>query len=399
MSWLQITTEALYLMQGGSNKYLEKVDLETGSETEKRLDFPLAWFQEGDDIPRSAIVSFENLPSEPDPYIPIRVTQPPPNRVDIQERFTIEGLTDVSNAGKAVIIEVSGFKVSSQPVDDLGHWQVQFVFTQAGEKSLTLIIGRDRATFNILVNNPRRFPLSGSVGYLGRNRDTDIRAVKQRLNDLGYTWVTATPSIDTGTLNAIRLFQAIINQHYQIRGAGVDGRVDPNGLTHRWLEAKNAPRWQLMPIDNTGLFNYERQIQTTDNHDYGTSWMADTLLAAGQDYQRTYLDAHPQAAQIVINDVSIPYGGDTPDHATHETGMSCDILLPRTSGGYLLPTWQDSRYDRDAMRAILKSIRRQPLTSRILFNDPELIQEGLCLRASGHDNHAHFEIRPPGRID
>ncbi|NEO28269.1 MAG: peptidoglycan-binding protein, partial [Kamptonema sp. SIO4C4] len=324
---------------------------------------------------------------------------PPPQRMDNQERFTIEGIHDGSNSGKAVILEGSGFKGFSPEVDDLGHWQVQFVFTQAGNKTLTVTIGRDRKQFDILVNNPRRFSLSGSVGYQGTNRNQDVLAVKKRLNDLGYTWVNPTTSIDTGTLNAIRLFQAIINQHYQVRGSGVDGRVDPNGFTHSWLEAKNAPRWQLMPVDNVGLFNYERQIQTADNHDYGTNWMADTLINAGQDYQRTYLDAHPQAAQIVINDVSVPYGGDTPDHATHETGMSCDILLPRQSGGYMLPTWQDSRYDRDAMRAILKSIRRQPLTSRVLFNDPQLIQEGLCIRATGHDNHVHFEVRPPARAN
>jgi hypothetical protein len=40
----------------------------------------------------------------------------------------------------------------------------------------------------------------------------------------------------------------------------------------------------------------------------------------------------------------------------------------------------------------------QPLVVRIRFNDPELIQEGLCQFTSGHDNHVHVDIAPPAPI-
>jgi hypothetical protein len=49
------------------------------------------------------------------------------------------------------------------------------------------------------------------------------------------------------------------------------------------------------------------------------------------------------------------------------------------------------------MRAMLKAIQNQSKSAikRLLFNDKTLIDEGLCVRASGHDNHAHIDIIPP----
>jgi hypothetical protein len=41
----------------------------------------------------------------------------------------------------------------------------------------------------------------------------------------------------------------------------------------------------------------------------------------------------------------------------------------------------------------------QPLADRVLLSDPVLEAEKLCRSAAGHDNHAHWEIRPPVRKD
>jgi murein endopeptidase len=154
-----------------------------------------------------------------------------------------------------------------------------------------------------------------------------------------------------------------------------------------------------MPLEGEGFFNYER-FDEKDQHDYGTSWMSATIVAAGKTYQTTYRNARPQVSRLAINDVSLPYGGDTPQHAGHETGLSCDVLLP------ILPEkdtqkleygtdWRNANYDRTTMRAILKAIQQQPMVQYILFNDPTFIAEGLCSPASGHDNHAHFELKVP----
>ncbi|MFN6569249.1 hypothetical protein [Dendronalium sp. ChiSLP03b] len=77
--------------------------------------------------------------------------------------------------------------------------------------------------------------------------------------------------------------------------------------------------------------------------------------------------------------------------------MMCDVFLPKKNGNFGGIFWFSSEYDRDATRAILKSIRKQKLVRTVFFNDPQLITEGLCKLASGHDHHIHFEINPPVR--
>jgi hypothetical protein len=149
-----------------------------------------------------------------------------------------------------------------------------------------------------------------------------------------------------------------------------------------------------------GFYNVEVAQQHDDSHDFGTNWLAETIRDAGRRYYDQYLVTSSDSAPITVNDASGTRGGDTPDHQGHETGLSCDLRLPRTDGS--APgntTFESDEYDRDAMRAMLSAFRSQSLVSRILFNDPELAAEGLCRWASGHDDHAHVDINPPMRCD
>lgn len=237
--------------------------------------------------------------------------------------------------------------------------------------------------------------LAGSVGRGGSNRSEDVIAVKQRLVDLGYDWLTADADVDAETIATIRLFQSIVAGRHSVGG---DGRIDVDRSTHRWLRARNAPRWTRQPVGSPtgseGYYNVEVAEQHDDDHDYGTDWLARTLRDAGRAYQDRYRTATPSSPPITVNDAARPRGGDTPDHAGHETGLSADLRLPRTDGGAGGITVGDEGYDRDAMRAMLRAIREQPMVSRILFNDPELVDDGLCTRHAGHDDHAHVEIAP-----
>jgi hypothetical protein len=242
------------------------------------------------------------------------------------------------------------------------------------------------------------FTLSASVGKGGENRPEDVRALKRRLVDLGFDWLTVNEEVDEALARTISLVQSMNAGRNILRG---DGRVDvptPSDRiwTYDWLRAANAPRWQIMPEgdDTSGFFNFERS-DPTDNHEFGAGWMAETIRGAGVWYRDQYLANHPNAALLTINDVSVPQGGNTPDHAGHETGLACDIRLPRRNGTAPgATTYEHAEYDQDAMRAMLVAIRAQPMVTRILFNDPDLITEGLCERSPGHDNHAHFEIAP-----
>ncbi|WP_445637329.1 hypothetical protein NSTC745_02420 [Nostoc sp. DSM 114161] len=100
--------------------------------------------------------------------------------------------------------------------------------------------------------------LTGSVRIGKVNKADDVKAVKALLYQLGYTWVgdPNTATIDRGLFDAIKLFQSIIAGHSTVNG---DGRVDVGQMTHRWLQAANAPRWMLMPKSepDNGLINGE----------------------------------------------------------------------------------------------------------------------------------------------
>ncbi len=247
-----------------------------------------------------------------------------------------------------------------------------------------------------LIKNQTRFVIKNSVGRNGVNNSEDVVKLKKRLIELGFDWLTPNRKIDADTVRTIKLFQSIKNGRNTVGG---DGRVDVPGDTFSWLQAVNAPQWQIMPQGSRsqGFYNYELQ-DISDKHDYGTNWMADTIKTAGKDYYDKYLSLHKNAALITINDVSLPRGGDTPDHKGHETGIACDLRLPRTDG--TAPgntTYNHKLYDQSATRAMLISLQRQPLLKSILFNDPVLIAKGLCKYNKGHNDHIHFEISPPKR--
>lgn len=57
MTWLKLTSEALYLMKGGTNSFVDKVDLESivDKENEFKLAVPAEWLQ-GSDAPSVVVV-------------------------------------------------------------------------------------------------------------------------------------------------------------------------------------------------------------------------------------------------------------------------------------------------------------------------------------------------------
>ncbi|MFL6331778.1 MAG: N-acetylmuramoyl-L-alanine amidase [Pyrinomonadaceae bacterium] len=245
-----------------------------------------------------------------------------------------------------------------------------------------------------------RFVLGDSVGRGGKNKGDDIGALKERLVELGLNWLKPDRSVDADTIDAINLIQSVVGGHADERVTG-DGLVSVPGQTYRWLQASNAPRWQLMPAGSPaeGFDNVEL-TDTGDNHDFGTKWMADSLKAAAAHYRDNFLNTHPKSTLMTINDVSLPRGGDTPDHHGHERGMACDLRLPRTDGTAPGATkFNHPKYDQAAARAMLQALRAQPLHSHIFFNDPVLVGEGLCHKPSPtdhvHDDHIHFAIKPP----
>ncbi|MDZ7622445.1 MAG: hypothetical protein U5O69_08875 [Candidatus Competibacteraceae bacterium] len=86
--------------------------------------------------------------------------------------------------------------------------------------------------------------LSGSVGSGSskkgnpHNDPKDVEAVRDRLVELGFTWVSGiTKGDDKEFTRTITLFQSICKGKGQAKEG--DGRIDLEGNTHRWLAATN----------------------------------------------------------------------------------------------------------------------------------------------------------------
>jgi hypothetical protein len=336
-----------------------------------------------------------------------------PTEVAVGQIFRIEGVARQADIGKVLSVTIDDkFPAEGVPVDQDGKWQFDFVFNAAGERTMSVATGTQTVELVFKVKEKDTQPSSGggtqkhpgaktislssSVGVSGLNKSNDIKAVKQRLHELGYTWVDPNnPRKDRGLDGAIRLFQSIIAGSSTLTG---DGRVDVGWMTHQWLQAANAPMWTLMPKSDpdNGFVNGEL-VQTQDQHDFGTHWLADVIIAIAKDYQNTHRNTHPKAAPFAINDISLPHGGNTPHHHGHETGLMCDVFLPRKDGKFGGIDFNSPEYDQKAARAILKSIRKQKLVRAVFFNDPQMIREKLCTFVHGHHHHFHFEISPPVR--
>lgn len=339
-----------------------------------------------------------------------------PQEVEVKKSFSVGGIASPSDSGKVLLIKIDDrFPSTGTTISSDGEWQFNFVFLSAGSRRMSISTDSETVEITIKAHQPvdagddEETPtpivtagsiavnLLGSVGVGGINKSEDVKAIKKRLKALGYTWVgdPATNTRNRGLDDAIRLFQSVINGLSTVDG---DGRIDLGASTHRWLQAKNAPGWQPMPKSDPsiGFVNFELE-QTGDNHDFGTTWLANAILSIAKDFHTNYRTVNPGTAPFAINDVSIPHGGDTPDHAGHETGLMCDVLLPRIGGDFGGTAWFNPNYDQKATRAMIQAIRRHKLVRAVFFNDPDLTEAELSSHAFGHDDHIHFEIDPPVR--
>jgi hypothetical protein len=349
-----------------------------------------------------------------------------PEEVAVGQIFKVEGVAHPDFIGKTLGVGIDDkFSAPGVTVAPDGKWEFPFVFNSAGNRTMTITSGdhtieiifkvKDSvpppsslgtvitSTETAVSKHPgkAKIKLSSSVGVGGINTQNDIKAVIQRLHELGYTWV-GSPGSDRRTRgldDAIKLFQSIIVGEERTNNA--DGRVDVVFFTHQWLQAANAPMWVLMPKSDPAISFVNGELeQTSDKHDFGTHWLAEVILDIARDYHNTHIKANPGAAPFAINDISLPHGGDTPHHLGHETGLMCDVFLPRKDGGFGgIDFAMKAKYDQKATRALLKSIHKQKLVNKkaVLFNDPTLINEGLCRRAPEHHHHIHFSISPPPR--
>ena len=87
--------------------------------------------------------------------------------------------------------------------------------------------------------------------------------------------------------------------------------------------------------------------------------------------------------QIAVGDLSSSSAATSPLHDTHEVGLDADIRPMRKANDQCShgSNWRLAAYDRAATRALIMAIRAATPghVKFILFNDPQLIREGLTV--------------------
>lgn len=413
-TWIKETDKAVYLMDGAY--YLQKIDKsprqgEVEGETFFRTQSLKEWLN-SEDPPGFFLVSVGTGTDEPEPLPKppvgdsIKITKVP-DQVKIYHPYQLAGTASDDLVGKTVslFVDNSSKPVATTTVNDSRQWGFQSVFLAVPKpqrRQLKVVAGQtnDIAALTLtpyIEKHPgaTKLPITASVGSRGSNRASDIKLIRDRLVALGYTFARGS-SVNT-LVQAIRLFQSAIAGSTSLRG---DGRVDVGGRTQRFLEAANAPQWMRMPGQGVGFYNVEVLDQPGDTHDYGIDWISNVIRAAGIHYELAHRKGRSAIAPMAVNDVSLPRGGKTPDHSGHQSGNAGDIVLPRKGGRFGGTRWTNTNYDRSATEAILRALRAQPWVDKntLYFNDPTLINKGLCRRARGHDNHIHFEVNVPPQI-
>lgn len=123
-------------------------------------------------------------------------------------------------------------------------------------------------------------------------------------------------------------------------------------------------------------------------HHYGRS----SVIQAIKHICEKWAKNHPDAPRIGVGDISLPDGGDTPRHASHEDGMDVDFSLVTNNGREEPSNWQAGNYSRKLTQAFIDIvINNSVLPPRvILFNDPQA--QGVQFHA-GHDDHIHVRFQ------
>lgn len=240
------------------------------------------------------------------------------------------------------------------------------------------------------------FSLDDDVGRDCTNHPSDVRALHQRLAELGYPSVPDGDTVDARTVELINLVQSINDGRETIDG---DGRVDvpaPRfGSTYDWLRARNAPSWVRLPQNGTHAGIRRAGTDATRGAVHATAYVARTVQRAGAWYHDQYHRHQSAAPPLTVGPAAGAPGEEPAPHGGHATGISFDLLLPRADGSttHDMP-WTSDRYVREPMRAMLRAVRHQPMVTQIYFDDEALAAENLCTPGRGCDRVAHVVVDP-----
>jgi hypothetical protein len=123
---------------------------------------------------------------------------------------------------------------------------------------------------------------------------------------------------------------------------------------------------------------------------YGNERTIRTILAV----TRAYRAAHPDAARVVIGDISRDTGGPMDDHLSHQNGLDVDVYFPRVDRHLTAPTASaqiDHRLAQDLLdRFVAAGAQRIFISPSTRLHGPA----GVVMPWPGHDFHMHVRFPP-----
>ena len=140
----------------------------------------------------------------------------------------------------------------------------------------------------------------------------------------------------------------------------------------------------VLPESGTGFRTYNREVEGADQ--VGLPETIDFFVRLGEDWAKEH------TVPFQVGDISRRGGGPFPPHEGHRNGNEAD-LRPFRKDGEMAPTnVSDPSYDRSATRDFVKLVKRDAPDAVVLFNDSQLIREGLTKYYKGHHNHLHVRL-------
>ncbi|MEP6923226.1 MAG: penicillin-insensitive murein endopeptidase, partial [Pyrinomonadaceae bacterium] len=142
----------------------------------------------------------------------------------------------------------------------------------------------------------------------------------------------------------------------------------------------------LLPASGKGYVTYKND----GNDHYGT---AQTVKAL-QIITAKWNEKHPEL-KIQIGDMSRKGGGYLYPHGSHRKGIDADVRPFRKDGKLtaLNAVADPQNFDREKTREFIKLVKETYPNTVILFNDKQLIKEGLTKPWEGHDDHLHIRFK------
>lgn len=220
--------------------------------------------------------------------------------------------------------------------------------------------------------------LSASVGGVpSANRPNDVLQVQRLLNVAG-AGILADRNCGPKTVAAIKGYQRNILSI-------PDGRVDPGGLTWRYLregklKIKREPLVLLPQVSGLGYYSY-----SATSRQYGSKRCIQTLQDICVQFQMNNKDW-----KVGIGDISFAAGGYMSPHQSHQNGMHVDIRPLRKDKKNIPVTISDMSYSREATKFLIQSLLAHRNVRSILFNDTTIAG---VTSYSGHDNHLHVSMK------